>query len=466
MLGRQPRRLNEMMKEVTLAFLETLRQTQVLPPAAMHAHQRELLDPLVRHARAHVPFYRDSGRLDVLFRSDGTIDWERWAEIPLLKRSEVQQAGVSMHSVALPAAHGGTSMLTTSGSTGEPVRIMHSQLADHLVWPVVMLRSLEWYGVDPTRRFARIGTFPREDPPLLGPRLRNAWYPQFEQIELLGERLDLPESLGPSSIADELIAFRPICLSVNPVQLELLTAWDERRRLRDLGAITVMTSADRLSTSTKQTIEHDYGWKALNIYASNECGLMATACPHCDRFHIHAETTLIEVLNDDGHAASGGQQGWIVATPLYNYAMPLIRYDHADQTDVKPGPACRITLPSLDTVLGKEPVIFVFSGGVRVRPVLPASQVIEHLGAQAFQVAQVADDRCEFRIVPGTIEPEAMNFEAMTRLLRAKWWPDINVDYRIIDRLPGSGGRRKTAFFVREVAADDDRATANRPEES
>jgi phenylacetate-CoA ligase len=173
-----------------------------------------------------------------------------------------------------------------------------------------------------------------------------------------------------------------------------------------------------------------------------------------------------EVLNDDGHAASGGQQGWIVATPLYNYAMPLIRYDHADQTDVKPGPACRITLPSLDTVLGKEPVIFVFSGGVRVRPVLPASQVIEHLGAQAFQVAQVADDRCEFRIVPGTIEPEAMNFEAMTRLLRAKWWPDINVDYRIIDRLPGSGGRRKTAFFVREVAADDDRATANRPEES
>lgn len=105
----------------------------------------------------------------------------------------------------------------------------------------------------------------------------------------------------------------------------------------------------------------------------------------------------------------------------------------------------------MGTVEGKLPTLFVFADGSRVRPILPASQVIQHLGARTFQVAQVADDRCEFRIVAGSLKQEAMNFDAITAMLRTRWWPGIKIDYRVVEELPGTGSRRKFPFFVREM---------------
>jgi phenylacetate-CoA ligase len=443
--------LQNSMREVVYSFVDALLAQQHSSAEEKQQRQRELLEPLLRHARQFVPFYRDSGRLDPLFGRGGNIDWERWSEIPLLTRGEVREAGDALYSTGLPEQHGKTSALFTSGSTGEPVRVLHSQIASDLVWPALMLRALKWHGVDPTKRFARIGTFSRENPPVLKPRLRKAWYHQFELMEIFGQRLDLPEAIRLPAIVEELIAFRPVCISINPVELEVLLAWDSQRRLRELGEITVMTSADQLMDSTKAVATQDYGWRSLNIYASNECGLMATSCPRCGQFHIHAETTLIELLDEDGRPAQAGERAWIVPTPLYNYAMPLIRYDHADQAIVGDDAKCQITLSAMGTIDGKLPTLFVFSDGSKVRPTLPASQVIEHLGAQAFQVAQIADDRCEFRVVAGRLKPEAMNFDAMTNLLRAKWWPGIKIEYRVVENLPGAGSRRKFPLFVREV---------------
>src|SRR5690606_7702239 len=127
-------------------------------------------------------------------------------------------------------------------------------------------------------------------------------------------------------------------------------------------------------------------------------------------------------------APSGGS-GWVTATPLYNYAMPPIRYEHvvhggfaAEADEQSP-----IALPTLRSIIGKTPTIFEFPGGVRVRATLRASHVIKHLGARACQVAQVADDRCEFRIVPGTMKAEDMQFDQITELLRKTWWAGLRV---------------------------------------
>ncbi|HVG52705.1 MAG TPA: hypothetical protein VM867_13810 [Xanthobacteraceae bacterium] len=59
------------MKEIIQKFFGTLQQTQFLQPQQLAAYQRRQLEPLLRHARAHVPFYRDRGRLDAIFH--GTI---------------------------------------------------------------------------------------------------------------------------------------------------------------------------------------------------------------------------------------------------------------------------------------------------------------------------------------------------------------------------------------------------------
>ena len=51
------------MTSITQVYLDQLLQTQYLAAERMIAYQATLTEQLVRHARAHVPYYRDlSGR--------------------------------------------------------------------------------------------------------------------------------------------------------------------------------------------------------------------------------------------------------------------------------------------------------------------------------------------------------------------------------------------------------------------
>ena len=106
-----------------------------------------------------MPFYRDTGRLDPLFGNGDAIDWDRWSEIPLLTRKEVQQAGDSLRSGLVPGEHGKSFPLTTSGSTSEPVTVWHTQLSIPRVRAAVVVRNLERQGIDPSQRLAMLYPF-------------------------------------------------------------------------------------------------------------------------------------------------------------------------------------------------------------------------------------------------------------------------------------------------------------------
>src|SRR5262249_4370793 len=148
--------------------------------------------------------------------------------------------------------------------------------------------------------------------------------------------------------------------------------------------------------------------------ASIEGGFIATTCPHCGRFHVEAEAIRVEVIGDDDRSVAPGGSGRVVITPLYNYAMPLIRYALTDIARTGADGSCVITLPVLEEVLGRERVPFIFRGNVAVRPAIHTGTFIRCLGARRFQIAQVADDRCEVRFVPGSIDKADMQFEEVT----------------------------------------------------
>jgi phenylacetate-coenzyme A ligase PaaK-like adenylate-forming protein len=146
-------------EDVIRGFLRTLRKTQFAPPEQMVQYQRGLLERLVRHARAHVPFYRESGRLDPLFRRDDTIDWERWVKITPVTRKDLQSSYEALKSEHIPPDQGGTLLVATAGSTGEPVNVLASELARRWAWAALRLRDFEWHRIDTTKRLAFIYPF-------------------------------------------------------------------------------------------------------------------------------------------------------------------------------------------------------------------------------------------------------------------------------------------------------------------
>ena len=441
---------------VVKTFLAALRDTQYLPREQLVEHQREQLESIVRHAQAHVPFYRDTGRLKPIFRSDDTIDWERWSEIPLLTRREVQQAGQALRAEWFPPEHGGSSPMMTSGTTGEPVAVWHSTLSNPVIREAVIVRNLERHGIDPTQRLAIVFHFDSERLPQHVAVRHSAGHDAYSEPGLTGERFDISEHWTPKEIIDALVSTRPKFVRIQPVVLELVRAFDHDRRLPDLGISVVFTVGDQFEKKAKEEIAEYLGCWIIDLYGSKECGRIASSCPDCGQFHVEAETVFAELLRDDGGVAAPGEKGWVVVTPLYNYAMPLIRYDHVDQAIVGREGVCPITLPALEAVIGKERVPFTFPGGVSIRPTVPLGPFVKLLGAQAYQVAQVAEDRCEVRIVPGSIPQSAMGFAEMTEILRANWWPGLNVDYKIVSELPHKSGRGKVASIVQEFVRRDE----------
>jgi phenylacetate-CoA ligase len=217
---------------------------------------------------------------------------------------------------------------------------------------------------------------------------------------------------------------------------------------------TVLGVGDYFSKEAKQRVSEHLGCWIIDSYGTVECGRLANSCPHCDCYHVEDETLLLEVLGEGGTAAVAGQEGDVVVTPFYNYAMPLIRYDLDDRAVVGARNGCPITLSTLNSVLGRKRTIFVFGDGIAVAPLLPLQAIMEFLGAQAFQVAQVERDRCEFRIVPGRMGWSEMRFREMTALMRGMWWSELQVDYRQVDAIPRHSRRGKLASYVQELSSD------------
>ena len=132
---------------ITQKYFEMLLRTQFLPPDKMLAYQRSLCEPLIRHARANVPFYRD-GRLDVLFGPDDRIDWERWGDVPVLTRKQAQDNVQALYAESIPPECGGVVTGYTAGSTGTPLAYRTNQVLA-AAGSATLERGLMWAGLPP-----------------------------------------------------------------------------------------------------------------------------------------------------------------------------------------------------------------------------------------------------------------------------------------------------------------------------
>ena len=120
------------MAAARLAILQQLEKNQWDAPETIRARQFHQLNRLLDHARATVPFY--AGRLPAAGLDGGAaVTPEAWLRMPLLTRGDIQKAGETLLSSALPAAHGQITTASTSGSTGTPVTV-HGTAITALFW--------------------------------------------------------------------------------------------------------------------------------------------------------------------------------------------------------------------------------------------------------------------------------------------------------------------------------------------
>lgn len=335
-----------------LALLWQFAQTERWPAELLLQHQLRQLALVIDHAHRTVPFYR--GRLDAAGYRSGQVVTPEWLRtLPLLTRSDIQDAGPALHSTAIPPQFGTVHENRTSGATGQPVQVLRTAL-DGLLWQANALRDHDWHGRDPALKFAAIRALaPGVAEPPLGVTAPG-WGAASEAVRTTGPSALLSLNADIAAQAAWIRRHAPGYLLTYPSNLAALLAHFAQSGERLPGLRAVLTVGETVTPGLRECCRDTLGVAIEDAYSSQELGYIALQCPVSGQYHVMAESVLVEVLDAAGHPCAAGETGRLVVTSLHNYATPLIRYELRDYATVGEPCACGRTLPVLARIMGRE----------------------------------------------------------------------------------------------------------------
>jgi phenylacetate-CoA ligase len=347
--------------QTMLALQFQFDRSQWLDGPSILGHQFEQLRVLIDHARTQAPFYRDHLRRAQIFSLGGLTpaSFTRW---PLLSRSDVLAAGESLLARTMPAAHGEIIWNSTTGSTGQPVRVATSALGT-LFQDALVMRSHFWYGLDLSLKFGAIRSGTHEPGGTdWGPALRGTF--ESGPSVLFGLSEDLSAQL------DWLRRESPAYLLSRGHTLHALIHESRARGTAPEGIKALLSFADRPPDDLRMLAREAWDVPVFDTYSAGEFGVLALQCPDHEHLHVQSENVLLEILREDGSACAPGEVGRVVVTDLHNFAMPLIRYVIGDFAEVGEPCPCGRGLPVIRRIAGRSSNMAVDVNGRRFWPLL------------------------------------------------------------------------------------------------
>lgn len=118
---------------------------------------------------------------------------------------------------------------------------------------------------------------------------------------------------------------------------------------------SIISMAEKLSDSTKKDLQTLFNCNVVSRYSNMENGVLAQECPNENEFHLNHASYVFELLKlDSDEPADVGELGRIVITDLFNYAMPLIRYDTGDLGIKSESSKCDLKSPVFRSIDGRQ----------------------------------------------------------------------------------------------------------------
>jgi phenylacetate-CoA ligase len=386
-----------------LTRLEELNRLQWLSRDELLSLQQAKLRRLLEHAYAYVPYYR---RLfdQVGFRPDDLRhDPASFRKVPTLSKAMIRENFADLQTTD-PEVRSQLSVLTTGGSTGEPLKFMQ----DHTFRDYVMAdlhRHLGWAGWELGVPHCYIwGTsFEIEVKQTLRARLMDWLLNRFvTNAYVLSE-----ESMA--AFSEAIRKRRPEILFGYPSSMYRFAEFVRQRNLEDIRFKSIVSCAEVLYPHQRQLMEDTFAGKVFDCYGTRELGGLACQCESRTGLHVSIENIYLEILNENGQLTHPGEPGNIIVTNLNNYGMPFIRYNLADVVSWYPSSACTCgrAHPMLRVVEGRHNDMFrtrdgrMVWGGV-ANPLWGAE------GVKQFQFVQKTYDLVVVRIVKEGALPAAV----------------------------------------------------------
>ena len=222
----------------------------------------------------------------------------------------------------------------TSGTTGQGLRFPESLESFQREY-AFRFQSYSWAGAHFGGRWALCAGHPVVPPDCKEPPF---WIYDKANNWLVMSSYHLSEA-NLSHYIRELKKFKPEMLYGYPSSIFLLALTNEK-----MGGLvrpcTVVTSSETLLDYQRRTIEDSFKCKTFSYYGNSERAGCMSQCEN-GLFHVRAEHSYIEILDEHNQPAKLGGTGRLVVTAFGNYATPLVRYDIGDFAKLSERTTCR-----------------------------------------------------------------------------------------------------------------------------
>ncbi len=422
---------------MVLALQYQFERSQWWSAETLVQHQLRQLELLLAHAARTVPLYHD--RLGVLAGTRrGELTMAVFHRLPLLSRTDIQEAGAALVSRRLPKDHGKVFDISTTGSTGRPITIKTTEIT-RLFFRALNLRYHLWHGRDFSGKTAKItGAVSSADSGKLA-----GWVPGY----LSGPMVSFDATRPTAEQLAWLGQVNPDYLLTYPSNLLSLLQRCEETGVRFPGLREVATMGEVLEPEVRAACERVWGLPVVDAYSAQELGMIALQCPEHPHYHVQAENVLVEILNKDGKPCPPGEVGRLVVTDFHNFAMPLIRYEIGDYAEAGEPCSCGRGLPVLSRILGRVRNMLTLPNGDQLWPSFPSKLFLAIAPVKQFQLIQRRLDEIEVRLaVDGTLSGEQE--DRLREALNTRLGHPFNYRFTYVDEIPRSASGKHEDFRV------------------
>jgi phenylacetate-CoA ligase len=426
-----------------LALHWQLERSQWWPHERLLEHQFRQVRALAAHAIAHSPYYRShleqSGLEGVSALTPQTF--LRW---PVLKKSEVQPNFARLRAAQYPKEHGASFETSTSGSTGEPTCVVHSEIVRFLAHALA-LRDHLWQERDFSAKFAAIRV-------KMERAVSRGWGAAFDAAFATGPLATLSSSTDVDEQLDWLVEQRPAYLFTYPSNLHALVLRSRETGKVPLGLRQAICFGETLPEGLAELVGQTWHAGFADTYSCMEFGVIALQCPRHGGYHVQSESVYVETLRDDGSPCLPGETGRVVVSSLHNFPMPLLRYELGDYAEVGATCPCGRGLPVLRRIAGRTRNMARDPAGRRFWPAIQAGAWLRIAPLRKIQLVQRSIGEVEVRFVMER-DLSAEETTALRAQVQERLEYPFDVSFARVTEIPRTPGG-KFEDFISELPPD------------
>ena len=365
----------------------TLIQTEGWDRATILAYQMQLLERLCRHAREHVPFYRN--RLKPLFGKDDAFDLFSWKSVPVLTREEAWRNRDALRADCVPPVMEPLILGSTTGSTGTPLPFYRSALSRTMA-EAQLARALSWRKLGVLNPIAISKA-------VTGDAAGQEYQPgQF-----------IPITDGPVTYVDFFLPAAGQAAHLRQIKPRLIITYpnvalgwiDAGYDFNGVHALVL--TGEACTPEARARMEAAFDGHVVEMYSASEAGPIALEGPT-----VRGGEPILTVCEENvflespasGFSAERPQP--VIVTPFYSYGTPLIRYAPGDYALFARGPAAETPgLRRIDRIVGRARNLFRRKDGTSFWPNLSGAKMMAIAAHTHRQLVQEDYDRFVMRVV-------------------------------------------------------------------